>query len=296
MSKTEKPSIRFHGFDDAWEQRKFSDITFPAGEKNKDNLPLESYSITNEHGFVPQDEKFENGGTMREADKRMYYIVSPNSFAYNPARINVGSIGYQNVGKNVIVSSLYEVFKTSEDVDDRLLWHWFKSPDFQKLIMQLQEGGVRLYFKLKNWIWISLVLVLSIGVSIILFKSAFFDISKFEELAPDFHYNAISMSAIIGGFLFTGISILISVIDKERIERLWNNSYLDNLYRSAFVGMIANIITIIVAFSLVFLDIPSKAEDIFVEIEIAALIIGVVFFAWCIKYLLFIISKLKTEK
>ena len=144
--KSDAPAIRFKGFSDAWEQRKFSDITFPAGEKNKDNLPLESYSITNEHGFVPQDEKFENGGTMREADKRMYYIVSPNSFAYNPARINVGSIGYQNVGKNVIVSSLYEVFKTSEDVDDRLLWHWFKSPDFQKLIMQLQEGGVRLYF------------------------------------------------------------------------------------------------------------------------------------------------------
>lgn len=140
------PEIRFKGFTDPWEQRKFSDITFPAGEKNRDNLPLESYSITNEHGFVPQDEKFENGGTMREADKRMYYIVSPNSFAYNPARINVGSIGYQNVGENVIVSSLYEVFKTSEDVDDRLLWHWFKSPDFQKLIMQLQEGGVRLYF------------------------------------------------------------------------------------------------------------------------------------------------------
>ena len=83
---------------------------------------------------------------MREADKRMYYIVSPNSFAYNPARINVGSIGYQNTAKNVIVSSLYEVFKTTEDIDDRLLWHWFKSPDFQKLIVQLQEGGVRLYF------------------------------------------------------------------------------------------------------------------------------------------------------
>ena len=144
--KVSTPAIRFNGFTDTWEQRKFSDITFPAGEKNKDNLPLESYSITNEHGFVPQDEKFENGGTMREADKRMYYIVSPNSFAYNPARINVGSIGYQNVGKNVIVSSLYEVFKTSENVDDRLLWHWFKSPDCQKLIMQLQEGGVRLYF------------------------------------------------------------------------------------------------------------------------------------------------------
>ena len=29
----------------SWEQRKFSDITFPAGEKNKDNLPLESYGF-----------------------------------------------------------------------------------------------------------------------------------------------------------------------------------------------------------------------------------------------------------
>lgn len=150
--------------------------------------------------------------------------------------------------------------------------------------------------KLKNWTWLGIVLLLSIGISIALLQSSFFDISKFEELAPDFHYNAISMSAIIGGFLFTGISILISVIDKERIERLWNNSYLDNLYRSAFVGMIANVITIIVAFSLVFLDISQKAEDVFVQIEITTLIIGIVFFAWCIKHLLFMISKLKTEK
>ncbi len=83
---------------------------------------------------------------MRDADKRMYYIVSPQSFAYNPARINIGSIGYQNTSKNVIVSSLYEIFRTTEEVDDRFLWHWFKSDDFQKLIVQLQEGGVRLYF------------------------------------------------------------------------------------------------------------------------------------------------------
>ena len=145
--KTEKiPAIRFRGFTDAWEQREFSEITYPAGEKNRDNHPYESFSITNEDGFVPQNEKFENGGTMRDADKRMYFIVSPNSFAYNPARINVGSIGYQNLHKNVIVSSLYEVFKTTSDVDDRFLWHWFKSENFQRLIEHLQEGGVRLYF------------------------------------------------------------------------------------------------------------------------------------------------------
>ncbi|GAA4296316.1 restriction endonuclease subunit S [Anaerocolumna aminovalerica] len=83
---------------------------------------------------------------MRDADKSMYYIVSPQSFAYNPARINIGSIGYQNLAKNVIVSSLYEVFKTTDEVNDRFLWYWFKSDTFQKLIEQYQEGGVRLYF------------------------------------------------------------------------------------------------------------------------------------------------------
>lgn len=140
------PELRFNGFADAWEQRKFSDITYLSGIKNKENKPYESYSISNEFGFIPQDEQFENGGTMKTADKSMYYIVSQNSFAYNPARINVGSIGYYNKPDNVIVSSLYEVFKTTDIVSDKFLWHWFKSNQFNRLIEKYQEGGVRLYF------------------------------------------------------------------------------------------------------------------------------------------------------
>ena len=117
-----------------------------SGERNRDNNIFESYSVTNDKGFVPQVEQFENGGTMTTADKSMYYIVSKNSFAYNPARINVGSIGYYNKPEKVIVSSLYEVFKTINNINDRFLWHWFKSDAFQKMIEQYQEGGVRLYF------------------------------------------------------------------------------------------------------------------------------------------------------
>ena len=141
-----KPRIRFKGFTGDWEQRKFSDITYLSGVKNKENKPYESYSISNEFGFIPQDEQFENGGTMKTANKSMYYIVSQNSFAYNPARINVGSIGYYDKPDNVIVSSLYEVFKTTEIVNDKFLWHWFKSSQFNHLIEKYQEGGVRLYF------------------------------------------------------------------------------------------------------------------------------------------------------
>jgi type I restriction enzyme S subunit len=107
---------------------------------------LESYSISNEFGFIPQNEQFEKGGTMSNADKRMYYIVTPDSFAYNPARINVGSIGYDDLDKDVIVSSLYVVFKTDKETHNPFLSYWFKTPMFKKLIELYQEGGVRLYF------------------------------------------------------------------------------------------------------------------------------------------------------
>ena len=140
------PRVRFKGFEGEWEEVSLGEETYPAGIKNHDNLPLESYSISNECGFIPQNVQFENGGTMATADKRMYYIVSKNSFGYNPARINVGSLGYYTGDDDVIVSSLYEIFKTSDRIFDTFLLCWFKTSTFQKLIEQYQEGGVRFYF------------------------------------------------------------------------------------------------------------------------------------------------------
>ena len=140
------PKIRFKGFTDAWEQRKFSDFTFPAGERNKDDLDLEPFAITSNQGFIAQSEAHDDFGYMKDVDRKMYIVVKPNSFAYNPARINVGSLGYYEGAENVIVSSLYEVFQTAEYVDDKFLKHWFKTKAFQDWIERLQEGSVRLYF------------------------------------------------------------------------------------------------------------------------------------------------------
>lgn len=140
------PEIRFKGFNDDWEIRRFSDFTFFAGKKNKDNLPLKPYAITNDKGFVLQNIAHDEFGYMKNTDRTLYNIVPPNTFAYNPARINVGSIGYYEGTENVIVSSLYEVFKTVSYVYDRFLWHWFKSSEFPRLIEKFQEGSVRLYF------------------------------------------------------------------------------------------------------------------------------------------------------
>ena len=140
------PEIRFSGFTDDWEQRKFADFTWNAGKRNKEDLDLEPYAITNEYGFIRQRDAHDNFGYMKDTDRKAYNIVQPNSFAYNPARINVGSIGYYKGVENVIVSSLYEVFQTDNHVNDRFLWHWFKSDEFPRWIDKLQEGSVRLYF------------------------------------------------------------------------------------------------------------------------------------------------------
>ena len=141
------PCLRFPGFSGEWEKRMFKDITVPAGKKNRQNLPYERYSISNEVGFYPQSVQFEDGGGyLKNIDCRQYIIVPPKSFAYNPARINVGSIGYQNLGKDVIVSSLYEVFQTLTDCDDTFLWQWFHTDIFHKMVVNVQEGGVRQYF------------------------------------------------------------------------------------------------------------------------------------------------------
>lgn len=142
--KLYKFDFNFKTYD--WEQRKFSDFTWNAGKRNKDDLDLEPYAITNEHGFIRQSEAHDDFGYMKDTDRKAYNIVMPNSFAYNPARINVGSIGYYEGTENVIVSSLYEVFQTADYVDDRFLWHWFKTEEFPRWIERLQEGSVRLYF------------------------------------------------------------------------------------------------------------------------------------------------------
>lgn len=113
---------------------------------------MESYSVSNKDGFVNQREQFKYGGLVSSADKSKSIIVTPKSFAYNPARIDIGSIGYLNIGKSVIVSPMYEIFKADNQyLDDRFLWHWLKSDLFNKIVVNNQEGGVRTCFNLPKF-------------------------------------------------------------------------------------------------------------------------------------------------
>jgi hypothetical protein len=148
----------------------------------------------------------------------------------------------------------------------------------------------------RNWLILASVIFLTTFTTFILIYLNIIDLQKIKDLGDDFQYNAISMSSVIGGFLFTGISILISIIDKDRIKRLWENNYLDNLYRSAFTGMISNLITIFLSFCFLCCNINEKVYNILLSTEITSLIVGLVCFAWCIKRLIILISKLKPTK
>ena len=140
------PALRFKGFTDEWEQRKLGEHIIVSKQKNKDNLSLPAFSISNKNGFIPQEEQFGKDNTYSKTDKSSNYIVKPKYFAYNPARINVGSIAYQNTITPVLVSSLYEIFRSDNSIDDVFLQYWFRSEYFYKQIQRLQEGGVRQYF------------------------------------------------------------------------------------------------------------------------------------------------------
>ncbi len=144
------PKIRFKKNDGsdypAPSKRKLSELTEQYKVRNKSRRDLMIYSVNNKVGFLPQSEQFDSAGYLEDTDTSIYMIVPPNHFAYNPARINIGSIGYQNLGHDVQVSSLYEVFSTNDELNDNYLHHWFNAPYFNKMVHRLQEGGVRLYF------------------------------------------------------------------------------------------------------------------------------------------------------
>lgn len=136
----------------AWEEKRLGDVTSKVSKKNKDNISYPIYSISNKNGFVPQSEQFDGvDSNDRNYDISLYKIVQKNTFAYNPARINVGSIGYSGELNNIIISSLYVCFKTSESVSDKYMLQYLDSFEFRKGVLRSVEGGVREYLFYENF-------------------------------------------------------------------------------------------------------------------------------------------------
>lgn len=126
-----------------WEQREFKDVLIKNSKKNKDLAIDNVESVSNRTGFTKQTEQFDDY-SVASADLSNYYVIQEKQFAYNPSRINVGSIAYKSKGEQTsVVSPLYVSFSANDNLDDKFLWYWFKTIAFEQQRQTLSEGGVR---------------------------------------------------------------------------------------------------------------------------------------------------------
>ena len=84
-------------------------------------------------------------------DIKAYKIIHTNDFAYNPARINVGSIAMYTGEKPCMISSLYVCFKTTKEVNNEWLMQLLKTPKMNYYYNVNGEGGVRVYLFYPNF-------------------------------------------------------------------------------------------------------------------------------------------------
>ena len=100
---------------------KLKELIKEVNERNKGEKIKRVLSVTNSRGFVNQEEYFD--GTVHSTDISNYKIVRKNQFAYNPSRVNVGSIDILKNFEEGALSPMYVVFEVDTT---RLLPEYFK--------------------------------------------------------------------------------------------------------------------------------------------------------------------------
>lgn len=114
--------------------------------RNKQDEDISVYSVTNEQGFCTG---YFNKDVSSK-DRTNYKIVPYGYFAYNPSRINVGSVDWQHCEERVIVSPLYVVFRVEKSLDQRYLLYFLKSEVALTMIKANASGSVRDNLKLSD--------------------------------------------------------------------------------------------------------------------------------------------------
>ena len=118
------------------------DFIEQTSKRNKDSAILNVLSVSNSQGFIQQSEQFENR-IVASDDTSNYKIVERNDFAFNPARINVGSIARLTTFERGIVSPMYICFRTKDNLFPEYLDYYFESKRFFAEIQKRLEGSVR---------------------------------------------------------------------------------------------------------------------------------------------------------
>ena len=122
---------------------KMEEILIQKSIRNTNDEIHNVYSVSNKDGFILQTEQFKDRIVASE-DTRNYKVVAKNDFAYNPARINVGSIARMKQNIKGIISPMYICFKCNEKILPEYLEYFFESSKFTYEMSKRLEGSVRM--------------------------------------------------------------------------------------------------------------------------------------------------------
>ena len=136
------PQLRFSGFDDEWEEKKLNEYLEPSKQKNLDNKYSKNdvLSVSGEFGIVNQIEF--QGRSFAGEYVNNYGVVETNDIVYTKSPLNANPYGIikSNFGKTGIVSTLYAVYKSKNNVDPCFIQTYF---DFNKRLNDYLRPLVR---------------------------------------------------------------------------------------------------------------------------------------------------------
>jgi type I restriction enzyme M protein len=131
-----------------WEMVELGELLEEKTERVKDKN-IQVWSVSNIQGFVNTEEYFEK--QVASANTSNYKIINSNYFAYNPSRINVGSIAFNQSKSIGCVSPMYVVFKIADQkLNADYLFKILKSKEADKEINLKSQGAVRKQLRYKD--------------------------------------------------------------------------------------------------------------------------------------------------
>lgn len=111
----------------AWEQRKLGDVFEQTVEYiDPKEAGLDLWSVTVENGLTPKSERYNREFLVKKNDK--FKAIHPNEIVYNPMNMTLGSVGFNNSGKDVAISGYYVTMKLKEEFDSNYFATWLPSP------------------------------------------------------------------------------------------------------------------------------------------------------------------------
>ncbi len=135
-----------------WKAVRLGQYIEQSSRKNRENKALPVYSVSNKVGFVLSDEFFDKQVYSR--DLSTYKVVNTGYFAYNPYRINVGSLALFREDAEGLVSPAYVVFRLADKSEMRAEYLYFllKSDRYVSEIQRLSmsRGSVRRSLSFKD--------------------------------------------------------------------------------------------------------------------------------------------------